>query len=581
MSRKKSRVPGEDPKTKPRRAPSSPEALASRASSSAAIRETIESVVVAFVLAFLFRTFEAEAFVIPTGSMAPTLMGRHKDLEQCPVCGYAFQVSASDEVDQNGHRKQPGYSVVECVCPMCRFPMDVGPDNSLGEDYPSCKGDRILVSKFAYQFSNPKRWDVAVFKYPGGAKTNFIKRLVGLPGETIRIENGDIFHRPTAEPESRFTIARKSPQKLLAMLQPVFDNDTTPAILKYGWTPRWQAEGNAASSSTDDDYRSFQLDGSVSGDSWIRYRHLVPTTLQWHEALANDGQPPMPRVEPQLISDFNPYNTGLQSRDMGPEPGSSGLHWVGDLALSCTIEAKSNVGEAVFELIEGGRHMQCRIDLANGSAVLLVEGLDDFHPTAPTAIREPGKHEVTFSNVDDQLRLWVDGEVVTFDGPTEYSPLQDMRPTQADLSPVGVGVAGGASLHVDHLKIFRDLYYISVGGYDGGYGMRRSTDPLTDFIDYEYAKNVLRNPLMWDENQRMPPAEFPLEDNQFLALGDNSAKSKDSRLWPLEQNEYFVDRRLLIGKALYVYWPHSRDKLPGTQIPFPYFPNFAKMRLVR
>ena len=38
------------------------------------MRETIESIVVAFLLAFLFRTFEAEPFVIPTGSMAPTLL---------------------------------------------------------------------------------------------------------------------------------------------------------------------------------------------------------------------------------------------------------------------------------------------------------------------------------------------------------------------------------------------------------------------------------------------------------------------------------------------------------------------------
>ena len=53
---------------------------------------------IAFILAFLFRTFEAEAFVIPTGSMAPTLMGRHKDLK-CEKCGYPYQVSASEEVD--------------------------------------------------------------------------------------------------------------------------------------------------------------------------------------------------------------------------------------------------------------------------------------------------------------------------------------------------------------------------------------------------------------------------------------------------------------------------------------------------
>ena len=69
--------------------------------SSATIRETIESIIVAFVLAFLFRTFEAEAFVIPTGSMAPTLMGKHKDLD-CPECKCPYQVSASDDEQPDG-----------------------------------------------------------------------------------------------------------------------------------------------------------------------------------------------------------------------------------------------------------------------------------------------------------------------------------------------------------------------------------------------------------------------------------------------------------------------------------------------
>ena len=63
------------------------------------IRETVESVVIAFVLAFLFRAFEAEAFVIPTGSMAPTLMGVHKDLA-CEKCGLPYRVSASEEQDE-------------------------------------------------------------------------------------------------------------------------------------------------------------------------------------------------------------------------------------------------------------------------------------------------------------------------------------------------------------------------------------------------------------------------------------------------------------------------------------------------
>ena len=87
------------------------------------IRETIESIVVAFVLAFLFRTFEAEAFVIPTGSMAPTLQGRHKDLI-CPKCGTHYRVSASSEVGDDSQAdsgEAPPKGVVEGTCPNCRY----------------------------------------------------------------------------------------------------------------------------------------------------------------------------------------------------------------------------------------------------------------------------------------------------------------------------------------------------------------------------------------------------------------------------------------------------------------------------
>ena len=65
-----------------------------RAPPSHAMRETVESIALAVILAFLFRAFVAEAFVIPTGSMAPTLMGQHKDVH-CPECGYWYQAGAS------------------------------------------------------------------------------------------------------------------------------------------------------------------------------------------------------------------------------------------------------------------------------------------------------------------------------------------------------------------------------------------------------------------------------------------------------------------------------------------------------
>src|SRR2546421_12858501 len=56
------------------------------------VKETIESIRIAFILAFVFRAFVVEAFVIPTGSMATTLLGAHMRFT-CRECGYVFDVS--------------------------------------------------------------------------------------------------------------------------------------------------------------------------------------------------------------------------------------------------------------------------------------------------------------------------------------------------------------------------------------------------------------------------------------------------------------------------------------------------------
>lgn len=107
----------------------------------AVIREWIESLIVAFLLAMVIRTFIVQAFKIPTGSMRPTLL----------------------------------------------------------------EGDLILVNKFIYGAKVPftqkrlpalrdiKRGDVIVFIYPEDTKKDFIKRLVGLPGDEVEIRKGSIY----------------------------------------------------------------------------------------------------------------------------------------------------------------------------------------------------------------------------------------------------------------------------------------------------------------------------------------------------------------------------------------------------
>ncbi|MCK4401288.1 signal peptidase I [bacterium] len=54
-------------------------------------------------------------------------------------------------------------------------------------------GNHIMVNKFVYYFTKPKRGDIIVFVYPVNPKKDFIKRLVGFPGETIQIKDGSVF----------------------------------------------------------------------------------------------------------------------------------------------------------------------------------------------------------------------------------------------------------------------------------------------------------------------------------------------------------------------------------------------------
>jgi signal peptidase I len=542
--------------------------------SAASVRETVESIIYAFLLAFLIRTFQAEAFVIPTGSMAPTLMGCHKDLH-CPKCGYEYQLSASDSPpDAEGAVRQ---AVVESgTCPMCRYTADLSEANPQRTSYPSYNGDRILVAKFPYQFAEPQRWDVIVFKYPGDATTNYIKRLVGLPGDTIRIHHGDLWLR---QPDGTYQIARKPPRKILAMLQPVFDNDLAPTITKgLGWPARWRPLPAAEPRwQTSTDGASFTSDGSADGEAWLRYRHLVPTFEQWEEMEQNQRLRPGETVAPQLISDFTAYNTG-QHRP-GEAPTALGLHWVGDLALQATLDLRSTAGQIVFELVKGGRQFQCRIDVATGRAVLGIVGAAGFHPAAVTAAHGPGKHKLLFSNIDDDLRLWVDGSVVQFDGPTTYDSfaLGARVPREADLSPAGIA-ARGAAVTVSQVKLFRDIYYIAAND--------TPRPALTDFINFS---PDLADPNTWTAGfaaDNMNQVEFVLpapdanhaDKDRFFVLGDNSAQSKDGRLWG---REYWVNRELLVGKALLIYWPHSWNKIPYINLFFPYFPNFQRMHLVR
>jgi len=83
------------------------------------LREVVETIVFVVVLVLLLRSFLAEAFVIPTGSMATTLLGYHRDVT-CPQCHYQFPVNASKEADPD---EPTPLQLIGCTCPNCRLPI--------------------------------------------------------------------------------------------------------------------------------------------------------------------------------------------------------------------------------------------------------------------------------------------------------------------------------------------------------------------------------------------------------------------------------------------------------------------------
>lgn len=549
-------------------------------------RESAESIVVAVILAFLFRGFIAEAFVIPTGSMAPTLQGRHMDIV-CTECGHQYRTGASVENDEAGPARG---EVTETRCPLCRYTMQLDKVNNL--NHRSFNGDRILVSKFAYQIREPSRWDVIVFKYPGNAKINYIKRLVGLPGETLQIRHGDIHildsNADLDDGIPRFRIQRKPPETVLAMLQLVDDVRYRSARMKAaGWPSRWTVTPQGWE----------PVDGGFSTEprrstSWLRYRHLVPSRNDWRTVGHGEPLRNTENYRGHLITDYYAYNDSLSQFD------DNGNCWVGDLALECQIDVHEGDGELLLDLVEGGTHYTCTITPSNGKAQLAIDqgkrsfmdsaGKASTHPTAVTTIRNSGKYLLRFANVDDQLHLWVNDRLVSFDGPTTFESPADVSPKwtnedAGDLEPVRIG-SRDLKVLASHLRVLRDVYYRAVQADEGPsseYVSRLSWS--NDDID-----SVMSSPESWQTTDLFSSRRgvtFQLGPDQFFPLGDNSPQSKDARLWSnqdyitgLPDPPPYVERELLIGRALGVYWPHGW-RLGTARIGF--IPNFQRIGLIR
>ncbi len=331
-------------------------------------REAAETVVFVVVLVLMLKLFVVEAFVIPTGSMAETLYGYKKTIE-CDECHFVFPLNASDEADPPpGRVKQ---KVIGYCCPNCRYE---GATAAKDKEWGS--GDRVLVGKFF----GVQRGDVVVFKYPEAPQTNqtaqnYIKRLVGMPGETVAVYRGDLYvtdalaYPPDTDvkpmdlwmkantyPGSRmaeqkfaesraegftnpggFRIVRKPDDLVMAMRRIVYDNDhQSDQLARAGHQPRWQVGGGWQADSPTQP-RAFTHSGGEL--DWVRYQHLMPPHERMQDPRTYRDHQPAPyhrpgwvlpanevTLKPRKITNFMGYNSGFpeNARAVPPEGAEKG-----------------------------------------------------------------------------------------------------------------------------------------------------------------------------------------------------------------------------------------------------------------
>jgi signal peptidase I len=558
------------------------------------LKETFESIVIAFILAFIFRAYVVEAFIIPTGSMAPTLLGQHFEV-RCEQCGYGFTVD---------HAREPRAAsrALTADCPMCRFPQDI-PFAT-----PTRSGDRLLVQKYLYNLIEPRRWDVVVFRNPqafndtdgsAGPKINYIKRLVGLPNEALLLIDGNVFVRPLDQPDAPWRIARKTDPQANAdweaiqrsVWQPVYHSAYVPidqgrasrasrgdtAVRRQAWRIPWRP--------TNDADPRWDLGGPQRG--WQRTYRFTP----------DPGQPDRPGELRFDWSDYYThgtpyaYNRLVHRATRGVFRGQP----IEELRLAVVATPRgpgvSTELEITARLEETRERLGVRLQADGGVELYRGPLASDDGPAVnraighvslpPSPVDQPRRVELWW--VDQEALVWIDGEVVlrrTFDLPMQ---LVRSRPAPSDTPHVAIRVHGGAAA-LSGVELDRDLAYTPRLG-DG--------TPATRGALSRNARGQLTD---------APP--IAIRPARFFVLGDNSPISSDGRFWNdvepwierrmfseqerlgldtptdgggLANYSHVVPRGLLVGRAFFIYFPAPYAvNRTGRQV----LPNFGAMRLV-
>jgi len=374
------------------------------------MRRLIETAVVVVVGAVWVRTFLLLGLIVPVnisgGSMAMSLQGWHH-LATCARCSRPFACGAE-------HLP----SADRTLCPNCGYRGHTLSAGGLQA------GDRVWIDRVSPELRTPCRFEVIAFRCPEQPEELCVKRVLGLPGESIALRRGDIYVG------GRLLQKDYSQVKSCSLL--VHDARYQAAPATAAWRPaspasQWRSDAGQAG--------QFQFDPRVTGNSgrsptgtdWLRYRHWT-------------GRP---------ITDDYAYNQQLTRT----------THEVTDLRLTCSLHAQ-RAATVRLALATGTERLEVVLPAtaAGGEKTcdpraLLLRNEAEIARSEAKLGSLSGPVEVDFSCYDRRVILALDGRVVL-----DHTLGTSEGPPVPVVQPVALGARGGR-VRVGDLRLWRDVYY--------------------------------------------------------------------------------------------------------------------------
>lgn len=263
-------------------------------------------------------------------------------------------------------------------------------------------GDKILVNQLFFRLNEPERWQMAVFRREG-EEHNLVKRIAGLPGETIDVRNGDLYVDDH--------IARKPRDVQEELLVPVYrggrsvlPGEDRRGLDAFAATGRWTEEEDRFLCEPDADNRAY-----------LAWAHAVPD------------------VYPGGTIRFDGVT-------------------VGDLVLRFGV-TPATAGETVGAILREGRDsFEVHLPVETGDTVLLRNGTEVARAKGG-ALPAGELRSIRFANLDDRVSLEVDGAaVLSYDVPDAATG------STGDAPVAEFGVRGGPAAF-SRVELLRDIEY--------------------------------------------------------------------------------------------------------------------------